>query len=71
MSTKKASATLVKFGIHESKAIPTEKSDFEPSPETQALLKILELGNQDMAAGRVKRVVDVITRLRTKRFSAS
>lgn len=49
---------------HESKAIPTGKSDFEPSPETQALLKILELGNQDVAAGRVKRVVDVITRLR-------
>lgn len=35
--------------------------------ETLALLKILALGNQDVAAGKVKPVADVVTRLRAKR----
>ena len=32
-----------------------------------ALLKILALGNQDVEAGRVKPVTDVVARLRAKR----
>ena len=32
-----------------------------------ALLKILALDNQDVAAGKVKPVADVVTRLRAKR----
>ena len=32
-----------------------------------ALLKILALGNQDVAAGKVKSVADVVARLRAKR----
>ena len=34
-----------------------------------ALLKILALGNQDVAAGKVKSVADVVARLRAKRAS--
>ena len=35
--------------------------------ETRALLKILALGQQDVDAGRVKPVADVVMRLRAKR----
>jgi hypothetical protein len=35
--------------------------------ETLALLKILALGNQDLAAGKTKPVADIIARLRAKR----
>lgn len=38
-----------------------------PDQETLALLKILLLGNRDVAAGRVKPVGDVVARLRAKR----
>ncbi len=37
--------------------------------ETLAMLKILALGNQDVAAGKVKPVADVVARLRAKRDS--
>lgn len=36
---------------------------------TLALLKILALGNQDVAADKVKPVADVVARLRAKRAS--
>ena len=35
-----------------------------------ALLKLLELGQQEVAAGKVKPVADVVARLRAKRASA-
>jgi hypothetical protein len=35
--------------------------------ETLALLKILALGNQDVAAGKTKPAADTIARLRAKR----
>lgn len=38
--------------------------------ETQAMLKILALGHQDVEAGRVKPVAEVVTRLRAKRTVA-
>ncbi len=38
--------------------------------ETQAMLKILALGQQDVEAGRVKPVAEVVTRLRAKRTIA-
>lgn len=38
--------------------------------KTQALLNILALGQQDVEAGRVKPVADVVTRLRAKRADA-
>ena len=54
----------------EAKAILQDVVSFEETQETLALLKILALGNQDVAAGRVRPVVDVVARLRAKRSTA-
>ena len=51
----------------EAKAVLQDIASFEETQETLALLKILALGNQDVAAGKVKPVDDVIARLRAKR----
>ena len=45
-------------------------ASFEETPETLALLKLLALGNQDVEAGRVKPLADVVARLRAKRAMA-
>lgn len=54
----------------EAKAVLQDVASFEETQETLALLKILALGNQEVAAGKVKTVVDVATRLRAKRTPA-
>jgi prevent-host-death family protein len=54
----------------EAKAVLQDVASFEQTQETLALLKILALSNQDVAAGKVKRASDVVTRLRAKRASA-
>jgi len=41
-------------------------ASFEETQNTLALLKILALGNQDVAANKVKPAVDVVARLRAK-----
>lgn len=51
----------------EAKAVLQDIASFEETQETLALLKILALGNQDVAAGKFKPVADVIARLRAKR----
>ncbi len=51
----------------EAKAVLQDIASFEETQETLALLKILALSNQDVAAGKVKPVADVIARLRAKR----
>lgn len=50
--------------------IPIMPTPPNPDQETLALLKILALGNRDVAAGRVKPVGDVVARLRAKRATA-
>lgn len=50
----------------EAKAVLQDVASFEETQETLALLKILALGNQDVAAGKLKPVADVVTRLRAK-----
>ncbi|MBP6582233.1 MAG: type II toxin-antitoxin system Phd/YefM family antitoxin [Chromatiaceae bacterium] len=50
----------------EAKAVLQDVASFEETQETLALLKILALGNQDLAAGKVKPVADVVARLRAK-----
>jgi prevent-host-death family protein len=50
----------------EARAVLQDVASFEQTQETLALLKILALGNQDVAAGKVKPVADVVTRLRAK-----
>lgn len=51
----------------EAKAVLQDVASFEETQETLALLKILALGQQDVEAGTVKPVADVVARLRTKR----
>ena len=51
----------------EAKAVLQDVASFRETQETLALLKILALGNQEIASDRVKPVADVVTRLRSKR----
>lgn len=50
----------------EAKAILQDIKSYEQTQETLALLKILALGNQQLAAGKVKPFSDVVKRLKTK-----
>ena len=51
----------------EAKAVRQDVASFEETQETLALLKVLALGSQDIAAGRLKPVADVVGRLRAKK----
>lgn len=51
----------------EAKAVLQDVGSFEETQETLALLNILALGTQDVGAGKVKPVADVVVRLRAKR----
>jgi prevent-host-death family protein len=51
----------------EAKAVLQDIASFEETQETLALLKILALGNQDVAVGKIKPAADVFARLRAKR----
>jgi PHD/YefM family antitoxin component YafN of YafNO toxin-antitoxin module len=53
----------------EAKAVLQDVASYEETQETLALLKILALGNQAVAAGKVQPVADVVARLRGKRPS--
>jgi prevent-host-death family protein len=50
----------------EAKAVLQDIASFEQTQQTLALLKILALGSQDVQAGRVKPVAEVVARLRAK-----
>ena len=50
----------------EAKAVLQDVASWEETQETLALLKILALGNRDVAAGKVKAVAEVAARLRAK-----
>lgn len=54
----------------EAKAVLQDVASFEETQETLALLKILALGNQEVASGKLKPVEDVVARLRAKRATA-
>lgn len=49
------------------KAVLQDVASYEETQKTLALLKILALGQQDVEAGRLKPVADVVARLRAKR----
>jgi prevent-host-death family protein len=51
----------------EAKAVLQDVASFEETQETMALLKILALGNQEAAAGKLTPVTDVVARLRAQR----
>ncbi len=48
----------------EAKAVIQDVASYEETQETLALLKILALGNQQVAQGRVKTLADVANRIR-------
>lgn len=48
----------------EAKAVLQDVASYEETQETLALLKILALGNQQVAQGNVKPVAEVVKRLR-------
>jgi prevent-host-death family protein len=50
----------------EARAVLQDIASYEETQETLALLKILALGQQDEAAGRLRPVADVVARLRNK-----
>ena len=50
----------------EAKAVLQDVASFEEIQETLALLKILALGNQEVAAGKAKPAAEIIARLRSK-----
>lgn len=51
----------------EAQAGLVDVASFEATHETLALLKILALGQQEVAAGKVKPAAEVVARLRAKR----
>jgi prevent-host-death family protein len=51
----------------EAKAVLQDVASYEKTQDTLALLKLLALGQQDVEAGRVKPVTEVVARLRGKR----
>lgn len=50
----------------EVRAVLQDVASYEATQETMALLKLLALGQQDIAAGRTRPVKDVVSRLRAK-----
>jgi len=50
----------------EAKAVIQDVASYEQTQETLALLKILALGNQQVAQGKVKPLADVADRLRAR-----
>ena len=48
----------------EAKAVIQDVASYEETQETLALLKILALGNQQLARGKVKPIAEVVKRLR-------
>lgn len=54
----------------EARAVLQDLASYEETQDTLALLKILALGNQEIAQGKVKPLADVVKRLRAKHPSA-
>ncbi len=48
----------------EARAVLQDVASYEATQETLALLKLLALGNQEIAAGKVKPVAEVVARLK-------
>ncbi len=54
----------------EAKAVLQDVASYEATQETLALLKVLALGQQDVAAGKIKPLPNVLARLKAKRAKA-
>ena len=53
----------------EAKAVLIDVASYEATQETLALLKVLALGQQEWAAGKVKPVAEVVARLKAKKVT--
>lgn len=53
----------------EARAVIQDVASYEETQETLALLKVLALGNEQVAAGKVRPLGEVVRRLRGKRAS--
>lgn len=51
----------------EARAVLQDVASYEDTQEALAMLKILALGQQELEAGRIKPVADVVARLRAER----
>jgi len=51
----------------EAKAVLQDVASYESTQETLALLKVLALGNDELAAGKVKPLAEVVARLKAKK----
>ena len=54
----------------EAKAVLQDVATYEATQETLALLKVLALGQQEVAAAKVKPLSDVVARLKAKKALA-
>lgn len=54
----------------EAKAVLQDVASYEATQETLALLKVLALGQQELAAGKVKPVSEVVARLKARKALA-
>lgn len=54
----------------EAKAVLQDVASYEETQETLALLKVLALGQQEVAVGKVKPLSDVVARLKAKKALA-
>ena len=54
----------------EAKAVLQDVASYEATQETLALLKVLALGQQEVATGKVKPLSDVVARLKAKKALA-
>lgn len=54
----------------EAKAVLQDVASYEATQETLALLKVLALGQQEVAAGKMKPLFDVVARLKAKKARA-
>lgn len=55
----------------EAKAVLQDVASYEATQETLALLKVLALGQQEVAAGKVKPLSDVVARLKAKKATTA
>lgn len=53
----------------EAKAVLQDVASYEETQETMALLKVLALGNKQIAQGKLKPVADVVRRLQGRKVS--
>ncbi|MEK8087523.1 type II toxin-antitoxin system prevent-host-death family antitoxin [Aquabacterium sp. A3] len=52
------------------KAVLQDVASYEATQETLALLKVLALGQQEVSAGKIKPMSDVVARLKAKKAQA-